>query len=188
MRLYFTQNNFPGRIILELIKAPLFVCIFSTCPYAAVPSSSHSVSLELFGRYLYFAGISYEYHFSEHWSAGTGFGIMEPYTLTFDDKKSAKGLTHTLPLYISAQTGEKHVFFGTAGCTFVTDIQFTKKESEPVIIDYSLDQCVPFISAGYQHSFSRFFLRVPVYLFYTADNNYLPVILPFIGLTAGIKL
>lgn len=188
MRLHFTHNNFFVRIIPGFIKASLFVSTFSTSPYATITSNRHSVSLELFGKYLYFAGVSYEYHFLEHWSAGTGFGIMEPYTLTYDDKKSTKGLTHTLPLYISAKTGEKHIFIGTAGCTFITDIQFTEKEHKPVTIDYFLNQCVPFVSAGYQYSFSRFFLRVPGYLIYTTDNEYLPTILPFIGLTAGVNL
>jgi hypothetical protein len=180
------------RYVFSRIKrACLFTFLFSAVPFAETIDYHHSVSLELFGKYLYFGGISYEYHFTKHWSAGTGFGIMEPYTTSFyndiNDIKEVKGLNHALPVYISGMLGEKHVFIGSAGCTFLSDLQFIKSGRKPTRLNYIFDQCVPFISAGYEYSFRRFFLRIPGYLGYIGDNEFFPAFFPSLGVLCGVK-
>jgi hypothetical protein len=169
----------------------LFTFLFSAIPSADTKDYHHSVSLELFGKYLYFAGISYEYQFTKHWSAGTGFGIQEPYTASFyagKDRSQVKGLYHTLPVYISGKLGEKHVFIGSAGCTFLGDLQSVKPDHKPGRLNYIFNQCVPFVSAGYEYSFRRFFLRVPGYLGYLGENEFFPTFFPWFGVVCGVKL
>lgn len=135
--------------------------------------------LEIAGKSFTIFDVSYERYFSEKFHLGTGLGIGQRSNLVYGNGTFIKRFNFTIPVYGAYAFGlKKHHAISEFGLCFqgTYDTEFKTNFNEKI----------PFISIGYEFKSEGFIFRAPLYLAYIGDNDFLPSVVPWLGLSVGI--
>jgi len=158
--------------------------------------SKHSLHIEAFGRSFFFGSLNYEYALTDRFSAGVGFGVA--IVQVGQIERGINGQTEvgryfdtftTQMLYVNYDLWKrnKHSIYATAGLTAYTETYRNKYPSET---QFMLDTQVQWTAGvGYEYNPGKFFFRATPYVIAMPEpSGWFPPYMPWLGLSAGMKL
>jgi hypothetical protein len=159
-------------------------------------SFKHSLHIEAFGRSFFFGSLNYEYAFTDRFWAGVGLGFAN--AASGEIERNNDGMPETgsyfdtyttQMLYVNYDLWKrnKHSIYATAGLTFYTETYRNKYPSE---IQFFIDSQANWTAGfGYEYNPGKFFFRATPYVLAMPDpSGWFPPYMPWLGLSAGIKL
>ena len=161
-------------------------------------NSNHSLNIELLGKGLYIMNLSYEYTSKKGLILGIGLGYQDlhvnTYTINYtgspdDEIVWAKQIYLTIPLYMSLKTHKNkrhHMLFTLAVTPSLSYIYRSEEYSKDLMGSrIRMLDVLPAFTIGYEYDPGPFYLRFNIYAHYIGENDYIPSVMPWIGLSIG---
>ncbi len=157
------------------------------------------LNIELLGKSVVFLNATYEHNFNRNIGIGIGlsFTMAQSGTITREvnyqtpDQYTEDGkyidLAGTIPIYLITKQGKgKHRLIQQIGVTTMISLFHNRYPSGTEI--HNETKVIPFASIGYEYEGERVVFRLPIYIGYIGDEGFFPAVVPWVGVSLGVKL
>ncbi len=165
---------------MKIVRFLILVILFSQICFTGFSQfKKNAVVGEIAGKSFSFFGLEYERYLTERFRLGTGIGIGSKEQLVYGNGDTFDRYNYSVPVYgVYAWSLKKH--------HAISEFGFTIKGAAGPGTKATFNEFFPYVSYGYEFKSESFVFRIPFYLCYVGSNDYLPAVIPWLGVSFGL--